>query len=248
MTTSNGSTRFSLFKDAFKAAKAEKSVLLASTFRSGSTFVASLLRANGMNGLNLEKYNEMWKYVNAPDEEFYESCLNIAETTEDGVFTSKIMWPHRNNLANGLRNDRKHSADFADAFPAAKWIFVCRANKVKQGISFWRAKKSKRWHVQQIETEPVIEYNYKEIKSCYDELLAHDQFWEDFFIQASIVPFRVNYEEFLCNVETQLKNLLEYIGEYRTNSRPFTTSCNLKKQSDSMSEEYYERFLEDSYG
>ena len=247
MTILSEPNRLSLFKDAFKATNAEKSILLASTFRSGSTFVAALLNANGLNGLNLEKYNSIWESVNASNEEFRRASLKIAESTLDGVFTSKIMWPHRNHLAKCLQLDRKHSHDFATAFPAPKWILVCREDKIRQSISFWRAKKSGRWHVKKIETEPVIEYSFEEIRACYNEIVAYDRLWDDFFTQASIIPFRIKYEEFESNLETQLADLLEFIGDYRTNQLPFTTRCALIKQSDPMSENYYERFLEDSY-
>lgn len=222
-------------------------MLLASTFRSGSTFVAALLKANGLEGLNWEKFNDIWRCVSASDDEFYNACLKVARTTRDGVFASKIMWPQRNKLAKCVQTDRKHSSELANAFPASKWIFVYRENKIKQSISFWRAKKSGRWHVNAVETEPVIEYNYKEIRKCYNEFVAYDQLWDDFFTQASIVPFRIKYEDFQSNLETQLTNLLDFIGEYRKNHLPFTTVCELKRQSDPLSADYYERFLEDSY-
>ncbi len=240
-------SRYDLFKDAFRVSNAEKSVLLASTFRSGSTFVANLIKKNGLHGLNLEKYNHSWKYINVEDAEFYESCLNISKSTTNGVFSSKIMWPHRNQLAKCLLINRKDSTEFAQAFPDCKWIYVRREDKFRQGISFWRAKKSGRWHVHKTEAEPVLKYDYQEIKACYNELIAHDALWEDFFIQASLNPFRIKYEDFQADVEGGLSALLEFMGDHRTNRLPFSMCCELKKQSDQISGEYYERFLEDSY-
>lgn len=238
-------SRVRLFRDAFASAGVEQSVLLASTFRSGSTYVAELLLQNGIVGLSLEKFNAIWEASAAPDKVFRKAVLDIALTGQDGRFAAKIMWPHRNDLARCLRLERDDARCMVESFPRSRWIWVKRQDKIRQAISFWRARKTGRWHVFDASSEPVVDYDFDEICECYRETMIHDLCWEDFFAHAEIVPFVIEYEAFSRSPSAQLRKLLVFLGAKP--GRKLATDVTLKKQRDAYTEEIYDRFMNDCH-
>jgi LPS sulfotransferase NodH len=237
--------RVRMLREVFAAVGVRQSILLASSFRSGSTYVAELLRQNGVDGLSLERFNTIWHYSTAPDRVFRNAVSAIARSNENELFTSKIMWPHRNDLARCLRLERSDAAILAESFPDARWLWVKRRDKVRQGISFWRARKTGRWHVFDQSEEPELAYDYDEIRECYAELLTHDACWEDFFVQAGINPCIIEYERFCDNVPAQLRKVLQFTG--RPVGKDIATTVELKKQRDGFTEEIYDRFMNDCH-
>lgn len=239
-------SRVQIMRKALAAAGVERTVLLASTFRSGSTYVAELLRQNGIVGLSLEKFNTIWESAPAPDAAFRKAVAAIGATQADGLLAAKIMWPHRNDLARCLRLERADSAVLAGCFPDARWLWVKRRDKVRQAISFWRARRSGRWHVFDTSDEPRIAYDYDEIRECYREMVTHDVAWEDFFAEAGIVPHLIEYEDFSANLAVQLRKALRFL-EVQPVGRKLATEVRLKKQRDAFTEEIRERFMADCY-
>lgn len=238
-------SRVRLLRETFAAAEVRQSVLLASTFRSGSTYVAEVLRHNGLAGLSLEKFNAIWQCAGESDRVLRKAVSEIVQTSEAGLFASKIMWSHRNDLAKCLRLERGDAAILAESFPDARWLWVKRRDKVRQGISYWRARKSGRWHVFDDSPEPEIEYDFDEIRESYAELLTHDVCWEDFFVQAGINPCIIEYERFCDNVPVQLRKVLQFTG--RPVGKDIATTVELKKQRDGFTEEIYDRFMNDCH-
>lgn len=222
----------------FARNKINRCALLASTFRSGSTYAANLLAKNGLIGLNWERFNGAAAAKNV------DPYLDpIISEFMGRVFPTKIMWPHRNGLAQLLGLGREDTDSLASGFPNASWLFVRRRNIFEQAVSFWRAKKSGRWHIHDDSAEPVLEYSFEEIDACQRELVLHEHLWSDFFRQAGIVPFEVVYEDLLDNPRL-LEPFLQVFGFEMT----YTGRINLRKQSDAMSEQYVARYTSELYG
>jgi LPS sulfotransferase NodH len=238
-------SRVTLVQKLFSDERVTGAILMASTFRSGSTFIAELLQSNGFPGLTYEKFNEIWRYNSAVNRVFQKNVSDIVQTARDGLFTTKMMWPHRSDFARCLRLERDDAQCFSDCFPKPKWIWVKRQDKIRQAISLWRAQKTARWHVFDEIREPVVSYDFDEIRECFRETHLHDIYWADFFNQASIEPFTIEYEAFCRDIETQLLNLLRFLGSSPEGSLSFDVS--LKQQRDAYTEEIYERFMNDSY-
>jgi LPS sulfotransferase NodH len=211
--------------------------ILASTFRSGSTWVAELIERNGLPGLDKERFGYAFE---AGDGYFDDILAPFAGET----FATKLMWPHRCDLARLLGHDREASSQFARSFPNATWLFVRRRENFRQAVSFWRAKQSGRWHVYNADTqsEPVLEYSFDEIDACQRELVLHEHLWSDFFRQAGITPHEVIYEDLLDNPRL-LEPYLRAFGIEMT----YTGRVNLRRQSDALSEEYVARYTSELY-
>lgn len=234
-----------IWRDMFAAKGVERSVLMASTFRSGSTFVASLLKQNGVPGLGKERFAESWRHIAPePGEDFSAFLGAVLSEVSEGYFGTKLMWPHLAKLGQATGHGRTEARDFAALFGPAQWVQVCRADKFDQAISFWRAKASGRWHVYAKESEPQLDYDFAAIHAALREIELHDRLWDDFFDCAGITPIRVIYEEIEADPATKLAAVLASLGV------PFEapkTMVALKRQRDELSSTLRERFLADLY-
>jgi LPS sulfotransferase NodH len=234
-----------LWRDAFAARGVERSVILASTFRSGSTFIAAMLGQNGMPGLDLERMANAWRHIVAPPGEAFTAFLHQAlADVQDGRFATKLMWPHCARLAEATGHDRQHAAAFAALFGQAHWVLVNRSDKIDQAISFWRAKQSGRWHVYRLDQtqEPELDYDFEAIRDALHEIELHDRLWEDFFACAGIVPLRVNYEAMEADPAGEMTRLLAGLG---LPSEAPVLHVTLRRQRDAHSAALRERFLDD---
>ncbi|NJC07847.1 Stf0 family sulfotransferase [Polymorphobacter fuscus] len=171
---------------------------------------------------------------------------NMLAPFRGSQFPTKIMWPHRNNLARVLGISRANSSQFSGLFPDAKWIHVYRDDIFMQAISMWRAKKSGRWHVyaRDQSSEPAIEYDFDAIDDCIWELALHNRLWQDFFTISGIVPYEVNYEAIVNDVKLVLVPLLDHLGLDSSNPVIYVP---LRKQGDDLTREFRDRLMEDLF-
>jgi len=235
------------FSSVFRQLDISGIVLMASTFRSGSSYTASLIARNGLKGLGLERFNRAAQHRCFRSADDIDSYLRpIVEPFRGTMFPAKIMWPHRSSLARALNITRESSARFAQLFPSARWVFVYREDQFAQAVSFWRAKKSNRWHTyrREAEPEPSPEYRFDEIAACLHELVLHEALWRDFFQQSGIAPLEICYERLVSNVDVKLRKILGFLGLPR---QQMVRNVNLKRQSDPYSRECIARFLDDLY-
>lgn len=233
-----------IWSASLEAARASRCIIIASTFRSGSTYVATRLAEHGYDGLDLERFNQAWKLRTDPLP-IAENMLReiAAATSTTGSLNFKLMWPHRTYLAQALGIRRADSAAFRELFPNATWIHVRRRDKFAQAISFWRAKRTGRWHVYADEAEPEVEYDFPAIMACLRELELDDNLWSDFFAIAGMEPVVLDYEDVLADVNAALMRLLPQLGAPTHSPR----AGNLKRQSDHVSDELRARLLEDLF-
>lgn len=210
--------------------------IMASTFRSGSSYIAKILGRNGLSGIDIERFNKIGQ---TPDPAAY--CDAVTEPFAGALFPTKLMWPHRSSLGRALGLPRSQSHRLAAAFPGATWIHVARRDKFRQAISFWRAKASGRWHVEDGTCEPDIAYDFLAIDHFCRVLALQDRLWDDFFAVAGIAPIRLCYED-VAGDPGLLAPVLAAFGFTLTE-----TQINLQKQSDAATEQHLDRYLTDLY-
>ncbi len=235
------------WRDSFRACGIERSVLIASTFRSGSTYVSELLDRNGVPGLGVERFANSWSFgALPPGEALSASLAEILAEARSGCFTAKIMWPHMARLAEALGCGREDAAALTGLFGPSQWIQVVRADKFDQAISFWRAKTSDRWHVyaRDMEPEPSIDYDFFPIWDALHEIELHDRLWDDFFTCAGITPIRVIYEEMEADPAGGMVRLLAGLGLAADGP---VTEVPLRRQRDAHSAALRDRFMADLY-
>jgi len=237
-----------LWRRTLEEAGIRRSMLIASTFRSGSTWVATLLNRNGLPKMGREGLNKSWKMLNdQPPYPIAQDVFATALAQQSGdVLATKLMWSHRNQFAKILGYKRSDSAALAALFPQATWIHVTRRDIFAQSVSFWRAKQTGRWHVYDGQEEPRPDYDFDEIAKALRELQLHDRMWRDFFGQAGITPLRIVYEDLMADTEGTLPGILtELKAEIPPEGPVFKVG--LKRQSDGWSAALLAPLLEDLY-
>ena len=247
-TTYQASRRRVIFREMMAAHGIDRCVIVTGSFRAGTSFVCSLLGANGMAGIRDERFGKLDTIFRNPDEDFQNQLEQIFSSATDGLFVTKIMWPHRNALAQHMGFDRAESIELAAMFPRARWINIMRRDKVGQAISFWKAKATNQWD--QVKTDqpaPDPAYDFDRIRACYVELAAHDMLWQDFHNHASTDVRHIIYEDFLERVETDLPPLLDWLEGHRLDTGPIKTASHLQKQRNAHSDKMRAQFMEDLY-
>lgn len=234
------------------AASITRSILIASTFRSGSTFAAELIRSTtGFEGLTLEKFNSLERIDGQAASQARLAATAFEEALKNspnGVLSSKLMWPHRNHLARFLGIERRSSRQFNEVFPGASWILVTRRDRFAQAVSFWRAKKTSEWHRYDDASSPAApDYDFSAIEACYRELSAHERLWWDFFALSGGKVTEIVYEDLVTRREEYLLSKLDDAGLEDMISGPVPSMIALKRQSDDISTRYRDRFLRDLY-
>ncbi|MCJ1903260.1 Stf0 family sulfotransferase [Paracoccus versutus] len=241
--------RRALFQEMMAAHCIDRTVIVTGSFRAGTSFVCSLLGANGMAGIRAERFSKLVPLAARPEDEALGSQLDqIFSTAANGLFVTKIMWPHRNALARVLGFERDDSAALAKIFPRARWINVIRRDKLGQAVSYWKAKETDRWQqmkAHEVSSEP--DYDFERIRACFVELAAHDMLWQDFHARAGTDVRHIVYEDFVERVVTDLPSLLDWLDGHRLETGPIKTASPLKQQRNGHSDEMRERFLADLY-
>jgi LPS sulfotransferase NodH len=237
-----------VFWEALQCHGVDRCVIVTGSFRAGTSFICTLLEKNGLPSVGKEKFRKYFPFRKPGTEKaFREQLGETFATAQDGLFCSKLMWPHRNYLSLALDYGRDEAAAFAQSFPDAKWINVIRRDKFAQAISFWKAKLTDRWHVHGDEAEPEVIYDFEGIRKAFVELSGHDMLWQDFHARAGTGARSITYEDFLTDVAGKLHELLGFIGDHRLPVERLDASSPLRRQSNEQSAEFRERFIADFY-
>ena len=214
--------------------------LIAASPRSGSQLLGSLLTGTGLAGFPDEHFNP-WHMGDAanffPDDLLYGS-EHIQRQIEkhpspNSVFGTKT---HFLQVTNFVGLDRLESL-----YPTPlKYISLTRRDIERQGVSLARAAQTDSYNSDmQPNKEPV--YNFYQISQCTREVRVQTKGWETYFHNYRIDPFRVVYEELVADQEGVLRGVLEFLGV--TIPADFQLpETNLKKQADSLSDLWVEKF------
>ena len=223
-----------------------KNCMLATTPRSGSTYLSIKLWQAGMLGAPMEYFffNSMKNlikrlgfgdYSNMNNEAILHYWERVTElrTSPNGVFSYKMFMPHL-----GLIID-KHKDLFKKIRPEYI-IYLTRDDILGQAISHYRAIKSRAWF-KDVPGENV-EYNYAEIKSLMESITIQQKSWESIFTLLGVTPMRVNYEQFLQSEEKIIQDVFDFIGEKYVQTSRMSIPL-IKAQADELSSEWRDRFL-----
>ena len=214
--------------------------LIAASPRSGSQLLGSLLTATSLAGFPDEHFNP-WHMGHAtnffPDDLLYGpehiERFIAKHTSPNGVFGTKT---HFLQVTNFVGLDRLESL-----YPTPlKYIFLRRREVERQGISLARAAQTDAYNSESREQNQPV-YNFHQISQCIREVRVQDKGWRTYFYSRGIEPHVVIYEELVADRARILKGVLEFLGV--SIPRDFQVpETHLKKQADSVSDEWVKKF------
>lgn len=207
-----------------------------------------------------------------PPDEYMKKVIQEGSTS-NGVFGTKIMWSYFDIVIDKLRafpqyNNLLAPEILVSVFPNLHHIYMIRRDKVRQAVSMAKAIQSNKWfdieswvfeqksehlftkdvdrarHHLDNACEDNLAYDYNQIAQAHSMVLEHDKAWEAYFNENDIKPYRVVYEEFVNSYEQTALDILSYF-KIPQSDKIILQKRAMKKQSDSINEEWAQRFTED---
>ena len=124
-------------------------------------------------------------------------------TTGNGVFGTKLMW-------NQLSDVEQHAMALPELagltgsellerlFGGPAYVWIRRADRVRQAISLWRALQTGAWRLESPtddESTSKPQYSFEGIEHLRRRLTADDEGWGRFFARSKLEPLELYYEE-----------------------------------------------------
>jgi trehalose 2-sulfotransferase len=242
--------------------------LILATPRSGSTLLGQGLQASGLAGDPKEFFGHKMPYWmerwRTPAMPAYVARLSKERATPNGVFGAKLLYRQLLHLESLAR----HEAELVELplpeildrlFPNLHLVWVTREDKVRQAISWFKARQTGVWGQEQGRSAPKLgrawrlgdeplqpgelAFDYDGIAALVRQAEAEDAAIGQFLATCGIEPFRVIYEEFTPRYEETILALLRWLG---VTLPPELTLPNPRtvKLADDRTDEWIARFRE----
>lgn len=132
-------------------------------------------------------------------------------TTPNGVFGAKVMWMHLSDLAAFAGSTSE--AVLGELFPGARYVWVRRADRVRQAISLWKAMQTQTWRAApRIPTEE-LRYDREAIDHLLELLERHDSAWDAYWRRHGIEPLTLVYEDDIApDPSAAATEVLRFVG------------------------------------
>jgi trehalose 2-sulfotransferase len=224
-----------------------KSYIVASSPRSGSTYLCRLLGQSGLlgapsevlnPGFDLRGFKNRFKVSSPAD---YIAELIARRTAKSGVFGLKA---HFENFESFL----KEYPELLDVLSPVTYIYINRRDRVAQAVSMARALQTNQWSSQgEKGPKPQLRYDRELIANSMKEVELQDAGWLNWFKANKVTPFRLTYEDLLDDPAGTVRSVVEYF-EVQNAERDEVKVPPVEKQSDDTNQEWIERFRRETEG
>jgi len=224
-----------------------RSYVICGVQRTGSWLLAHTLAGTGYAGrpsdyfddAEQENHTREW---GLPDGDLttYIRAMRDHATTPNGVLGSKLMWNDFDSLRSSLRPPAGTDAGLEFmrvAFGGPQFVWLRRADKVRQGISWWRAAVTDQWALrpgqQAKQPAPDVEQMMQLVRlaqRCEDG-------WRQWFAATGIQPCQVRYEDLARDRLAVASEVLEFLRLPRLNADGLPP-VRYRQQADSLTERY----------
>ena len=227
------------FDFAYPSAGVQKSLMVATLPRSGSTYFCIRLWQTGVLGAPMEYPNframgKLFARLGASDWSDYWSKVKHSRTGPNGVYGYKLF------MSDMMEIGRNHPPLLKE-LAADHVVYLTRENIVDQALSYARAIKTRSWFRGTIEyAEPT--YHQDDIIKAVKTIKRQHVFWENVFSLTNANVYRTTYERFLQDPESIIEDITRTAGVEVSESSRLDIPV-LGVQRDELTEEWRERFL-----
>jgi LPS sulfotransferase NodH/2-polyprenyl-3-methyl-5-hydroxy-6-metoxy-1,4-benzoquinol methylase len=193
--------------------------VIATTPRSGSTLLSSLLTQTGVLGVPAEYWNfhrrerpvatgtQLAERLEASSPADYLTKLLACRTTKNGVFGIKL---HFSQLQKALLSH----PEILEHLAPVKYVYLERGDKVAQAISLtklvqggWRIKRDGK------QQQPATsDYDQDVIAHYIGQLEQQIEGWSQWFEENGIEPFAVRYEDLAADNDGTVDSIKRFLG------------------------------------
>ena len=224
--------------------KPDKSYVILTTPRSGSTYFCDLLDSTAIAGHPSEHLRlatqELSLHCNFDYLRLLDSLMEY-RITNNGVFGTKI-------ISHFLFELKKTKQDFRQIFQAIdKFILLVRKDKVAQAVSLVLAQKTEVWHIHHNSTQVSYQSQLENIE--IDEPLLDDVARKVGFIRQQenrlkriladndIEPLVVIYEDILEDAPAQIDRILNFLNITKPSGHTLQITSGIKRMPSDISQE-----------
>lgn len=224
------------------APEARKTLIIASTPRSGSHMLGHSLAEASVFGVPFEYANlgnlGEWQRrfgIDDPHEALRE--IMRRRTGTNGLFAIKLHHTHL-KLFGGYEQ-------MMDFFPDPKIVKIVRRNILGQAISLCKARQTRVWIDGQVGSGQKAEYNDAMIEDCLRTVVLGNAAWTYDLARTGTPTHEVVFEDTLRDLPGTLRRIADYLGvEIDSERLPETPPT--RQQSRSAGNDWAERFLAQS--
>ena len=232
--------QFNEIYDFRECTSVKKTLVIASTPRSGSHFLGHALHQTNHFGFPLEYANPTnlprWEEVlKVKGVKSVLNTLKTKRTSSNGVFSIKAHFSHLQQFG-GLR-------EFAQLLGNPYFVMLTRRDILSQAISLSIARQTGVWISGQQAMSENIKYDEKDICFCLKRTILHNASWKYLLASTGVRYIEITFEE----ARAKLPHTVCAIADFMDIDLPLETatlSPVTKKQSNSINEEFKEKFLQ----
>ena len=185
------------------------SFLVCSLPRSGSSLLCDVLASTELAGAPSEYFdaNQMAEFRHtwgATTFEQYLAALVAKKTSPNGVFGVKA---HYHQLFDAFPG-----GDPGGAFPNLHHVYITRADRVRQAVSFAIATQTEKWSSLQAGNGTRAAYSATEIDAFIEWIEREEAAWERYLAGSSAPVCRVVYEDLVADVGGTALEVMRFLG------------------------------------
>lgn len=224
-----------------------RSYVICCVQRTGSWLLAHTLADTGYAGRPSDYFDEAERAghtrewgLPASDLGRYVQAVREQATTPNGVLGAKMMWNDFERLRSSVRPPSGADAGLAlmgAMFPAAQYIWLRRVDKVRQGISWWRADVTGQYALRPDQEARLPTPDVEQIVRLVRFAEQCEDGWRQWFASTGSQPCEVVYEDLAQDRLAAVNKVLGFLGLplLGTGSLP---PVRYRQQADSLTERY----------
>jgi len=235
-----------------------RSYLICTVPRTGSALVCQRLRRTGLAGAPYEVFeagpeatrHDSWNVSTFSD---YFEAFRTRTASRNGVIGAKLMWKQVEPAVEKLRHEAGYSgarddAVLESAFPGLRYLWLKRDDKIRQGLSWWRAETTNKWDIRRdTQIAPAAQYDFDAIDASVQRVIEHNAAWNEWFTARDIVPYQLTYESFLARPEHTLRDILRFLEidtpfDFAVRFDRFRWKRRSRRQSDEATDGFESRY------
>jgi trehalose 2-sulfotransferase len=222
-----------------------KAYVIAATYRSGSTYLCTLLWKSGVLGAPFEYFNYEYEMrllqarFNARTPGEYVRALVEHRTSPNGIFGVKLQYAHFKAFV------RRYPDLLKDLAPV-RFLYIERQDKVAQAVSLAKALQSRAWFsvTEDREAQMPLFYSYDFIATCLNRLQNDCDRWRQWFRENGIDPVTMYYEELCARGKEVTSQVVQFLEVEKDVPAPVSVPS-LERQADEINESWIVRFRDE---
>lgn len=213
-----------------------KKIVLCFINRSGSNYLAELMKNTNLMG-NAQEYlneNTVENLKNKHSLKNFSDYFNFLYNnfhSNNNVFSFQVGLHQLHYLLEC--NQELKLFDQNTSF-----IYINRLDSIMQSISFYKAIKTNSYTSEQPEICSNVELNLIKIEEIFDSLISRKIMFELLFNIYNLNIYKINYEYLINNPEKFIKEILDYTKIDYSHIKNFDIETKIKKQATTQNDEW----------